>query len=251
MIQFNLLPDVKIEYIKARRLKRLIATGASAVMAGCVAITVLLFVFVNLLQAKHLQDLNKDIATDTSKISKFKDLDKILTVQNQLSSLPGLHASKPVASRLFTYVNQVTPANVSIATVQVDLVTNIINFTGSADSLASVNTFTDTLKFTEYQKKGDTSKTNAFSQVVLSSFGRNDKGANYTIDLHYDPLIFNNSSDIDLIVPKKITTRSETEKPSDLFKPIDSTTNGSSTTPNRPTNKLNDVFNIDNGKGTR
>lgn len=225
MIQFNLLPDVKIQYIKATRLKRLIATVAGAIMVLSAAIAILLFVFVNLLQAQHLKDLNRDIAKDSAHISSSKDLNRILTIQNQLRSLPDLHAKKPITSRLFSYLGQVTPSNVSIASAKADITAATISITGSADKLESVNRFVDTLKFTQFTKKNDPNTPRAFSGVVLTSFGKSDKGASYTINLVYDPFIFDGSDEPKLIVPKQITTRSETEKPDSLFQPITNTTN--------------------------
>lgn len=225
MVQFNLLPDIKIQYIKARRLKRLIATVATAIMIFSAAVAILLFVFVNLLQAKHLKDLNRDIARNSAQISNSKDLNKILTIQNQLRSLPGLHAKKPITSRLFSYLGQVTPTNVSIASTHADLTANTISLTGSADKLESVNRFVDTLKFTQFTKKNETNTPRAFSKVVLTVFGKSDKGASYTIDLAFDPFIFDGADEPKLIVPKQITTRSETEKPDALFQPITNTTN--------------------------
>ncbi len=231
MIQFNLLPDVKIQFIKARRLKRMIVTIASLCTLVSIVITSLLFVLVSVAQTKHLNDLSSDINKASAQIKSTKDLDKILTIQNQLQSLPALHDKKPIASKAFTYVSQLTPAKVSIATMKIDFTANTIDFTGSAESLANINQFVDTLKFTKYQKADSEDKTAAFSGVVLSSFGRDAKGASYSIKLTFDPIIFDGTTNLKLVVPSQITTRSETEKPEALFQPqVNPTTDSTGTT---------------------
>lgn len=220
MTQLNLLPDVKLEYLRTTRTKRLVI-GISIVVAAASVITLLLLVsIVFVFQKTNLNDLNKDIKESNQKLSSIQDLDKVLTVQTQLGALPGLHSSKPVAGRLFGYLTQITPTKASITQLNVDYDQHTMIITGSADSLDTVNTFVDTLKFTTYQKVGsaDTSTPKAFSDVVLGQFARNNGGATFTINLNYDETIYNSANQITLSVPKIISTRSATEQPTDLFK---------------------------------
>ncbi len=219
MIQFNLLPDVKLEYLKARKSKRLIMLTAAGVSAVAVTILLLLTLYVNVAQKKHLRDLNTDVKKYQGQLNTTADLNKILTIQNQLSSLPKLHGAKPVTSRLFGYIAALTPAQANISKLSVDFEAHTISITGTADSLSTVNKFTDTLKFTTYASSDQTTTGPAFSSIVLSSFSRDEKTASYSIDAAFDPIIFDNASDIALSVPKIISTRSETEKPAALFQP--------------------------------
>ena len=217
-IQFNLLPDVKLEYIKARRLKRLLVTASFLLASFCLAVAIIMFLAVNVAQKKHMNDLNTDITTAAQKVRGTQDIDKIITVQNQLTSLPALHDAKPAATRLFGYLAQVTPTNVSFTGVRVDFVANALTISGSAKDLLAVNTFVDTLKFTTYtDKNSPATATHAFSKVVLNSFSTSDKNATYQILLSFDPVIFNNLKTIDLTVPKTITTRSQIDQPNALF----------------------------------
>lgn len=220
MIQFNLLPDIKLQYIKAKRAKRLVMLTATFVSSTLVAIVILLFLITNVWQTHQLNNLTKAIRDKSNKLENTPDLDKILTIQNQLSSLPTLHAQKPAASRIFGYIAQVTPASVSISQLDIDFTSgkNTIVFTGNADTLESVNKFVDTLKFTSYTADASQpASKHAFSNVILAVFGRTDKGSSYTINATYDPSIFDNSNNISLQVPNIITTRSTTEAPNDLF----------------------------------
>ncbi len=120
MIQFNLLPDVKIEFLKTRARKRLIMLISAVASAVCLAVFIVLFLFVRVNQPRHMNDLNKDIKANLSKIQSTQDLDKILTIQNQLNSLPALHDKKVVSSRLIDYLTSLTPNQATISDVNVD-----------------------------------------------------------------------------------------------------------------------------------
>lgn len=279
MIQFNLLPDVKVDYIRSQRLKRSILGIAVIAAAGALFILIMLFLVVDVFQKQHLSGLNTDIKTDSKKLQSINDLNKILTIQNQLNSLPSLHAAKPVTSRLFTYLSQIVPDKVNIAQLSINFDSNTLTVSGTTDALSTVNKFTDTLKFTGYgtgidkggwasattynlgdkvthsgtiyyaiesntaaqanepgvgsswSKQWSTDPPKAFSSVVLTTFGRSDKEATYGISASFDPAIFNSAQAVKLIVPNIITTRSETEKPADLFRqPVNTTSSNTSNT---------------------
>jgi hypothetical protein len=217
MIQFNLLPDVKLEFIKARRSKHMVLLIASGVTIFSLVVFILLFSIVNIFQTKHINDLNKDIAKYTATLKAIPDVDKILTIQNQLGNLTALHDQKPISSRTITYLEQLTPAKATISDAKVDFAARTISITGNADALSTVNKYVDTLKFTDYTVAGSTDATKAFSDVVLGSFTVGEKGVTYDITLNFDSAIFDATKQVNLVVPKIISTRSETEKPSDVF----------------------------------
>lgn len=226
MIQFNLLPDIKLEYIKARRTKRMVMLISFVVTGVSVALIVLLFIGVNVVQRRHLSNLDNDISAKTEQLQNEQDIDKILTVQNQLNSLNGLHDTKPAANRLGTYLTQITPGEVSISELAVDFTAYTMTFDGSADAIKSVNTFVDTLKFSTYQIEGESNgdePLTPFSNVVLASFNRSEESgssgttASYQITLTFDPAIFDTTKNVKLTVPDQITTRSIIERPEPLF----------------------------------
>src|SRR6185436_10428236 len=90
------------------------------------------------LQKKNLKDLNTDIGHATHDLQSTQDLNKMLTVQNQLQSITALHDTKPVATRLFGFVAQFTPSSASISRLNVDFAKFTISVSGSADSLSTV-----------------------------------------------------------------------------------------------------------------
>lgn len=208
MIQFNLLPGVKQEYIQARRTKQLVVLISFAVSAASLAILLLLLISVDVVQKKSLSDANGDIKKYSAQLKAVPDLDKILTVQNQLNTLTSLHDQKAVVSRTFTYLAQVTPSTVSISSYSADYTANTMTIAGEAQSLDQVNVYADTLKSTTYTTDSDTTPKKAFTSVVLSSFGLDSKGATYTLTVSFDPIIFSNQSNVTLSVPN-ITTSAQ------------------------------------------
>jgi hypothetical protein len=220
MIQFNLLPDVKIEFMKTKRLKRTITLVAATATGVCGVILAALYSVVLLAQPARLSSLDKSIKSVLSDIKSKPDINKVLTIQNQLTVIDKLHSGKPMTERLPTYLTQITTKAVSVQSFAIDYAASTIDVTGQAPSFEEMNKYVDTLKFTTIDK-GDGSKDTlkAFSQVVLASYSINEKGAGFSVKFNFDPIIFSSAQkNIKLVVPKITSTRSETERPSDLFK---------------------------------
>ncbi|CAN5697710.1 hypothetical protein BH23PAT2_BH23PAT2_03110 [soil metagenome] len=224
MIQFNLLPDIKLEYIRAQRLKRTVISISLIIVVASIVVLILLAGTVYGFQRKHINDLTEDISKTEQDIKDIDQINRLLTVQNQLRSINDLHEQKPVSSRFFTFIERLTPTDININRVEVDFEASTMKITGAGSNLASVNKFADTLKFTEYaiaeesdvtdsDSSDEESEGPAFSGVVLSSFDRSKEGVSYVIDLSFNPQIFVSNSEILLIIRDKITTRSELEKP--------------------------------------
>ncbi|HSD56395.1 MAG TPA: hypothetical protein VLA92_04560 [Candidatus Saccharimonadales bacterium] len=216
-VQFNLLPDIKIEYLKAKRQQHMVVLISVLASVVAISVFVLLISVVYGLQKKNLNDLNADIKSSSKELQETKDLNKILTVQNQLKALPGLHDNKLVTTRMYDYFTQATPVAASLSKLDADFTLNTMTISGSASDLTTVNTYVDTLKFTKFTTKTQTDGKNAFSDVVLSTFTRDEKGATFSIALKFDPLIFSNNETVELTIPQTITTRSEVDKPGSLF----------------------------------
>ncbi len=213
MIQFNLLPDLKLEYIKTQRQKKSIYTIAVVVLIISVGIIILLWGALGV-QKGRIAIANNSIEENTKKLQSVKDLEKVLTVENQLDTLKELHAKKVAASRLFTYLPQVTPTNASIGQLSIDFASNTLEISGTADSLSTVNKFADTLKLSKYTAKdGGDEQVSAFKSVVLKSIGSQSAGSSYTISMEFDPALFDGQQSVRLVVPQLISTRSFTELP--------------------------------------
>lgn len=225
--QFNLLPGLKLQMIRAQSLRNKILSVAIVVGGVCLAIFIIMLLTVEGLQKKQLSDSNKQIATATASISAQPQITKILTVQNQLASLATLHAGKNITSRAFDYLSQVTPINVNLARLSLDYGNKTLSLDGTADSAASVNKFIDTLKFTKYTiGNGDVKNAkNAFSSVIETNFAIGSGNTSFSLSVQFDPKLFSNDNRgadgqpiaPTLSVPSQTTTRSALEDPKSLF----------------------------------
>lgn len=227
-IQFNLVPDVKQAYIKAQKTKKTVISlmlVATLISAGIFVLMLSIVYGVNKLQLSRADD---SIKTNQQQLSKIQDLNKILTVQNQLQSLLSLNQSKNITSRMFDFIIQLTPASAGLSNLQSDFTTNTVQLTGNADSQKTINTFIDTLKFTTYKVDGTDSGKKAFTAVLESNFGVDQKGANFGISMQFDPALFT-SKNVSLNIPAGLsTTRSVLDDPSNVLFNGQASSSGSS-----------------------
>lgn len=224
MIQFNLLPDVKVEYMRTERVKRTVMFAAAGVSLVAFLTFFGLLILVKVVQPNHIKSLTNDIKQSSSNLKDTKDLDKILTIQSQLNALPGVHTTKPDTTRLFTYITQFTPSDIKISAISIDHGAKTINISGTAASAVAANQFADTLKRTEYivlvdgESEAEAQKTPAFSSVK-SALPISGGKITYTIDFTYDEALFDNKKTIKLIIPNITSTASSQGLPSGLFEP--------------------------------
>lgn len=222
MAQFNLLPDVKLEYLKAQRTKRL-AFGISGIVTILVVIVAGVLFSITEVQKSQINSLASDIQQQGNNLNGHPDLNQILTIQNQINTLEQLHQQEPATDRLAGYLNQIVPVNANISSFNIDFNAHSVTMNGSADSIATINQLVDTLKFAQYQIKGQSNKTDAFTSVVLASFGVSQGStspntqATFSITFNFDPTLFSNTETINLIIPNKVTTRSQLDQPTQLF----------------------------------
>ena len=224
MIQFNLLPDVKFEYVKTQRTKRLIFLSAAGITGASLALFIIMLVTVQVVQKQHIKNIDKEITDNSNTLKNAKELDKVLTIQNQLNALVDLHEGKHFTSKIYEFLNQVTPVNCNLNKVSINFASNILTLDGTVnksvqDKAASVNKFADTLKFTKFTTKDSKEPKDAFQSVVVSQFTYGDTAVSYGFTITFDPALFNIKNVATLDVPQNlITTRSYTEQPkTELF----------------------------------
>lgn len=222
-IQLNLLPAVKLEYIKIQTIRNRISRVAFLASAISLGILIVMIFSVEIIQKKQLSDGNKQITAAINNIQSQPQITRVLTVQNQLKTLVTLHESKHVTSRVFDYLSQVTPPNANLARLSIDYGLSTITIDGTADSAATVNKFVDTLKFTKYTVGSDSTALSAFPSVVETNFNISSSTVSYSLNVQFDPSLFSNklkngdqTATPKLQVPTQATTRS-TLDPGSLF----------------------------------
>ena len=183
MIEINLLPSVKRELLKTRAMRnRVISISFLVGGASIVAVVVLALVLGSQIAGEAVQ--NGVIKDRNDKLMAVEDLNKVVTIQNQLTKINEQHSRKKINSRIFdvvTAVNPVVPNNVSFSDIKVNPESKTITLEGSA-----VNGYSalETLKKTILNTKVQTTDGDKSSEVSLTkeikdgdtSFGENSEG---------------------------------------------------------------------------
>lgn len=194
MITLNLLPDIKREYLRSQRTKRIFMVGSLIVSAGFVALVVLLGIYVFAVQRLEINGAQNGIDEAQRQLGEIPDLEKMLTVQQQLESLPELHNQKPALERLFTYLAAVVPADISLNSIDLDVSgDSTAEINGFAQDFPSINAFTDSLKNARVTFEGSDEQIQAFSNVVVESYGVDNNATSFRINLRFEPRIFDNT----------------------------------------------------------
>jgi len=225
MIQLNLLPDLKKEYLKSQKTKALVMTSSVLTAIAAFGITILIALYAFFGQQLQLSLISNDIKDKTTKLNNINDLGKYLTIQNQLQALPTLHAQKGIYSRLLDIlpiINPGSPNNVKLSTLQLAVTNSAITLTGTTATFQALNVFVDTLNNAQfsYKQQGDTTTITdkIFTSVVVDTSSlaqvNGKKIVSFSIQTTYNPAVFDaTSSDVTTSVPNINTTPSVTGAP--------------------------------------
>lgn len=232
MIEINLLPNVKRELLKTRVMRnRVISISFLVGGASIAAVVVLALIFGSQIAAEAVQG---GIIKDRSdKLMAVEDLNKVVTIQHQLTKINEQHSGKKINSRIFdvvTAVNPVAPNNVSFSDIKVNPESKTITLEGSA-----VNGYSalETLKKTILNTKVQTTDGDKSSEVSLTkeikdgdtSFGENSEGKkvlqfSFSFEYAEELLAPANNGTVSVLTPtgKVDVTDSRQGIPDSLFK---------------------------------
>lgn len=225
MIKLNLLPDVKLEYLRTRRLQLKVMSLASIVTIGAIGLVVLMALWVYGGQTLQKNYLTGEIDKHAKELKAVPQIDEYLTVQNQLAHLTALHEGKNDFSRLLTFlpaVNPAAPNNVTLTKVELTSLeeNSSLILQGEVRDYTGLNTFRDTLRNAELKYDGQTEKLFDNIVIVSSSLERSRNGGSvvvFKIETAYSPNAFLFSTKNPTVsVPEKNTTQSVEAAP-DVF----------------------------------
>jgi hypothetical protein len=232
MIEINLLPNVKRELLKTRAMRnRVISISFLVGGASIAAVVVLALILGSQIAAEAVQ--NGVIKDRNDKLMAVEDLNKVVTIQNQLTKINEQHSGKKINSRIFdvvTAVNPVAPNNVSFSDIKVNPESKTITLEGSA-----VNGYSalETLKKTILNTKVQTTDGDKSSEVSLTkdikdgdtSFGENSEGKkvlqfSFSFEYAEELLAPANNGTVSVLTPtgKVDVTDSRQGIPDSLFK---------------------------------
>ena len=150
MIQINLLPDVKIKFMKTKRTERVVVFICGIISAISIVAIVVLYLTVDVFQKNHLNSVATQITSESASIKNDADVNKIITIQQQLKSLPGLYANRNNPYEIFNILQQSTSKGITISTFNINYQTGALTFGGSADNLLDGNVFYNQLLYSTY-----------------------------------------------------------------------------------------------------
>ncbi|MEX0668613.1 MAG: hypothetical protein WD061_02650 [Candidatus Saccharimonadales bacterium] len=208
MITINLLPDIKKDYINARRQRNKVV-GWSIFSGGVALGLIIISLIIITAQWVVVDRTRTNVEELNQELSAKEDVVEVLTVKNQLEVLPELHLQKSKINRLFEYLQSLTPQGVRLSSVSLDMDRYILEVAGNASSIRDFNILVDTYKATVYQlgpsvtlSNQDTEESsdessdlsdpaNAFSDVKsVMSIDAATQSANFRITIEFDPAIF-------------------------------------------------------------
>ena len=232
MIEINLLPNVKRELLKTRAMRnRVISISFLVGGASIAAVVVLALILGSQIAAEAVQ--SGVIKDRNDKLMAVEDLNKVVTIQHQLTKINEQHSGKKLNSRIFdvvTAVNPVAPNNVSFSDIKVNPESKTITLEGSA-----VNGYSalETLKKTILNTKVQTTDGDKSSEVSLTkeikdgdtSFGENSEGKkvlqfSFSFEYAEELLAPANNGTVSVLTPtgKVDVTDSRQGIPDSLFK---------------------------------
>ncbi len=200
MIEINLIPDVKLELLKARRTRALVISTSIIVSIVVGGLVVALALYVFGVQTVRSAYLDGQITQQNDQFSKVEDLSKVLTIQNQLSVISDLNAQKNMDSRLFDLLAAVIPPapnSVQLSQVTVDAETETIRLEGQTGSYESMEVFKKTIDsaIVTYTENGEAVTVPLASDVSTTdiSYGKDSQGqrvVRFTLTFTYPEELF-------------------------------------------------------------
>ncbi|MBP9738087.1 hypothetical protein KBD20_00190 [Candidatus Saccharibacteria bacterium] len=214
MIEINLLPTVKKDYLKAQQMKHTVIIAAVLTSIVAVVLLVLVFAYVQVVQPQHQKNVQEDIDSGVKALQEKNDAVKIVTVQGALEQLSPLQDKKKISSNIFGYLTEFTPKGVTYGNIKLNMTDGTLGLQGSATSLEQANILANNLKSAKftYTKDDSTQTLTPFSEVIFEGLSKSDqattaKNVSFQINFKVDPLLFDQS-----IKGGKITVNASSEQ---------------------------------------
>lgn len=243
MIEINLIPDIKREFLRNQRMRARVILGSITV---CLAAGGLILVMFMVLVGQKLMDdtVTRNIDDKHRTLTtKHPNLNNLVTIQSQVNSVSALNDEKQIMSRLasvLTAIRPLPPNEVSISEVLVDPEEKLLTLQGVAPGGYNVaDAFRKTIERTTLQltpygdlpQKGEPVPLTGEVALGELGFGEDSAGRrvlSFKMSFNYNENLFaNNFSSVEIRGPAGVinVTDSRLRVPEDLFsqapKPIE------------------------------
>lgn len=204
MIEINLVPDIKIEYLRSQHLRARVIAMSVLVSLAAVGVVVALAMYLGTQAIRNAFD-DSQIKAGAAKLnSNNPDLTKLVTIQNQLNVLSDLNNGKQVTSRLFDLLGAINPPapsanHITVSSVNLDPTSTAITIEGTASGFNGADGFKKTILNTnvQYTQNNQTATLPLSNTVTVSntSLGADDSGKTvlrFTMMFTYPAQLFSN-----------------------------------------------------------
>ncbi len=157
----NLLPDIRLAKLRARR-NRHLAVGVATIVCVISASVVLLLLLLIGAQNIRLAQINNNIKNKQAELDQITNLADIVTLQQHLDSLPGLYNSRIHLSRFFKVLVAVSPKELTVSKLELDSL-NTLKVSGQSRNFATVNKLVKALEASTQDGRPN------FDNIVLES----------------------------------------------------------------------------------
>ena len=230
MIEVNLIPDVKREYLRAQRMRNMVVSASIMVMIVAGGAIAVLGVGLGAVSAAGLVK-DGEIKSGYRQLSGQSGVNDIVTIQNQLAHVSELDKARGINSRVFEVVSAVNPPapnNIKISTIRLKPSETSIAIDGSA---ANSFTATDIMKKTilntkiQYRDDSSTKEVPLASEVTITNttYAQESDGStalHFTLTFSYPKeLTSNGYKNVTIVTPTGSidVTDSKTHVPDGLF----------------------------------
>lgn len=148
MIEINLIPEVKLELIKAQKVRLRVISASIVVGIVSIGVVVALSMYVFGVQTAMHQWKDDEIKKESETLFAKEDLTKVLTIQNQLARISDINSSKMIDSRMFDLLDAIkmpVDRQADVTTVTIDTDNSLVTINGEANNYVSVEVFRKTL----------------------------------------------------------------------------------------------------------
>lgn len=230
MIEINLIPDVKLELLKARTQRKMVISASIlvALIAGGLVVLMVVYAFGVQTVADTLAD--NGIKDEYKKLQQVDDLGKTLTIQKQLDTISSTQSDKAISSRLFDLVSATVPQGknaVSIKRIALNAEDSTISIEAEAtNGYEALEVFKKTIEQTKFRYTVDgkaeevkIADSIAAGERNYSEDGRGNRILRFSLSFTYpDELLTSESQDGRIVGPdRQQATDSAQGVPTSLF----------------------------------
>lgn len=207
MIEINLVPDVKQELIHAQRVRMSVMSISTVIGLVAIGVVVVLGLLLGVQGARGLL-LDNSIKSNSQKLEQVPDINKTLTIQNQLSQIATIHDSEHMNSRIFSVLTSLAQnsgeGTIQYSSVAIDTSSNTVTIQAQTPTFNGLDAYKKTLAATQFQytTAGSTSPTTealasniSISNQAQAQDSNGDNVVTFTLSFTYDNALVSPTSE--------------------------------------------------------